>query len=52
MRRCRAAVGSPSSVVTEPRRRRGFGTEALKLFFIFSEYIQFLVNSKICVGFI
>jgi hypothetical protein len=31
---------------------RGFGLVALGLDFIFSEYIQFLANSKICVGFI
>jgi hypothetical protein len=31
---------------------RGFGPEALKLIFLFSEYISILANLKICVGFI
>jgi hypothetical protein len=31
---------------------RGFGPVALKLIFLFSEYIQILANLKICVGFI
>jgi hypothetical protein len=30
----------------------GFGPVAFDYIFIFSEYIQFLLNSKICVGFI
>jgi hypothetical protein len=30
----------------------GFGLVAFDYIFIFSEYIQFLVNSKICVGFV
>jgi hypothetical protein len=30
----------------------GFSPLAVELFFLFSEYIQILVNSKICVGFI
>jgi hypothetical protein len=30
----------------------GFGPVAFDYIFIFSKYIQFLVNSKICVGFI
>jgi hypothetical protein len=40
-----------------PRRhsalgRGGFGPVTLKLIFLFSEYIQVLVNSKMCVGFV
>jgi hypothetical protein len=31
---------------------RGFGPEALKLIFLFSDFIQILTNLKICVGFI
>jgi hypothetical protein len=31
---------------------RGFGQEALKLIFLFSDFIQILTNLKICVGFI
>jgi hypothetical protein len=31
---------------------RGFGREALKLIFLFSDFIQIHANSKICVGFI
>jgi hypothetical protein len=31
---------------------RGFGPVAADLNFLFSEYIQFLANSKICVGLI
>jgi hypothetical protein len=31
---------------------REFGLVALKLIFLFSEYIQILANLKICVGFI
>jgi hypothetical protein len=31
---------------------RGFGPVAFDYIFIFSEYIQFFANSKICVGFI
>jgi hypothetical protein len=31
---------------------RGFGPVTVELIFLFSEYIQFLTNSKICVGFI
>jgi hypothetical protein len=31
---------------------RGFGPEALKLIFLFSDFIQIRANSKICVGFI
>jgi hypothetical protein len=31
---------------------RGFGPEALKLIFLFSEYIQILANLRICVGFL
>jgi hypothetical protein len=31
---------------------RGFGPVALKLIFLFSEYIQILANLKIYVGFI
>jgi hypothetical protein len=30
---------------------REFGLVALKLIFLFSEYIQILANLKICVGF-
>jgi hypothetical protein len=33
------------------RAERGFGPVAAELSFLFSEYIQILVNSKICVGF-
>jgi hypothetical protein len=32
--------------------RGGFGPVTVELIFLFSEYIQILVNSKICVGFI
>jgi hypothetical protein len=31
---------------------RGFDPVTVELIFLFSEYIQILVNSKICVGFI
>jgi hypothetical protein len=31
---------------------RGFGPVAVELNFLFFEYIEFLANSKICVGFI
>jgi hypothetical protein len=31
---------------------RGFGPVAADLNFLFSKYIQFLANSKFCVGFI
>jgi hypothetical protein len=56
----RRAVPSPSRAAAMQRVRRtlrgpaerGFGPEALKLFFLFSEYIQFLANSKFCVEFI
>jgi hypothetical protein len=30
----------------------GFGPVTVELIFLFSEYIQILVNSKICVGFV
>jgi hypothetical protein len=53
-------VPSPSRAAAMQRVRRtlrgpaerGFSPEAFKLFFLFSEYIQFLANSKFCVGFI
>jgi hypothetical protein len=31
---------------------RGFGPVAFDLYFLFSEYIQILANSKICLGFV